>query len=118
MQRVNWTCPGCQKQFAVRSVDGLTVCPECTKRLQNPNSPVVIEQTAKLYKLYQLIGTIILIVGCMISLAGNAWYWQVTNDVRSTAILPSITIGIGLIMLAGGTVLALTGRFLAWWHHG
>lgn len=31
--RVNWTCPGCGKVYAVPSTAGLTVCPTCQQKL-------------------------------------------------------------------------------------
>lgn len=34
--RIEWTCPGCQKKYAVPSTDGLTVCPECAASIASP----------------------------------------------------------------------------------
>ena len=38
--RVNWTCPGCGKVYAVPSIAGLTVCPKCQQKLADiPAAP-------------------------------------------------------------------------------
>ncbi len=29
LMRIEWTCPGCQKKYAVPSTNGLTICPGC-----------------------------------------------------------------------------------------
>ena len=39
--RIEWSCPGCQKMYAVPSTDGLTICPKCaaaiaSERLTEP----------------------------------------------------------------------------------
>lgn len=35
-ERVRWTCPGCHRTFAVRSITGLTLCPACTPKPSEP----------------------------------------------------------------------------------
>lgn len=44
LTRVEWTCPGCQKKYAVPSTDGLTVCPKCAAAIASPQ-PVALEMT-------------------------------------------------------------------------
>ncbi|MBC8113840.1 MAG: hypothetical protein H7062_05650 [Candidatus Saccharimonas sp.] len=42
--RTEWTCPGCQKKYAVPSTDGLTVCPACAAAIASPQ-PAALEMT-------------------------------------------------------------------------
>lgn len=38
LKRTEWTCPGCQKKYAVPSTDGLTVCPTCAVGIASSRS--------------------------------------------------------------------------------
>lgn len=38
LARTEWTCPGCQRKYAVPSTDGLTVCPTCAATIAAPRS--------------------------------------------------------------------------------
>jgi len=96
-------CPYCQTPIVDDpQLAGQTVaCPRCGQQFVVPGKaarPVVIEQTAKRYKLIQLTGALVMVPAFILVLTG--------------------AIEIGLVGLLLGLVVYLWGRTLAWWHHG
>jgi len=79
-----------------------------TAPIPDDRRPVLIEQTAKKYKVIRAIGILILFVSVVIGVlsadqygAGEGW----------GTILTAIGFGLGIIVFAVGVV-------LSWWHHG
>jgi hypothetical protein len=75
---------------------------------QSPR-PQLIEKTSKRYKLMQVIGGLLIVVG---ALAAGA-VMQIDTSGRGE----SLAAGIGLTVSGGGFALYLVGASLAWWHH-
>lgn len=84
------TCPDCQHRVS----DKAHACPNCGR----PMAATTVEQTAKKYKGWQVIGCILFFVGLIAWLAGS---W-----------------GFGVPTLVIGTMLYVCSRAGAWWDHG
>ena len=67
--------------------------------------PIVTEQTAKKWKMLQLLGVVGILLGSAVAAFGF------TSDSPSGVV-------IGVIILVLASPLYAFGRFLAWWHHG
>jgi RNA polymerase subunit RPABC4/transcription elongation factor Spt4 len=90
-------CRECGKQLS----DQAATCPSCGA----PQHPaferagvVTTQQTAKKYKVLQLVGVLVLLFGVIVR-AGTGEYW-----------------GTAVAML--GLLLFVAGRLGAWWRHG
>jgi DNA-directed RNA polymerase subunit RPC12/RpoP len=94
---------------------GLVACPDCGHRVSQkapacvkcgaPIAAQTIEATGKKWKLMQLSGVALLVVG----FAGLC-----ATASSSSAAEGSLVTGFALL---GGLVLMVWGRFGAWWHH-
>ena len=71
------------------------------------NRPVVIEQTAKRYKLMQLAGCLAMMAGAVIGAVGIASGEPSPGQLIAT-----------FLSIGGGLLCYIIGRFLAWWFHG
>ena len=75
----------------------------------------VIEQTAKRFKLLQLIGGTGLLIG-------SVWWvalLAMTATAAKPADEPSAVAGVlAFVILTVSLPVYASGRFLAWWHHG
>jgi uncharacterized membrane protein HdeD (DUF308 family) len=69
------------------------------------DQPITIEQTAKSWKLVQVVATLALFLGVFLAVAGAAG--------NVTAFL-----AIGWVLIIGGFVAILVARFGAWWSTG
>ena len=70
-----------------------------------PHKPVIIEQSAKKWKAIQLAGAGVCLIGVM--LTGLA-----------ISLFSSVWAIAAAIVCAGGLGTIITGKTLAWWHHG
>ena len=67
--------------------------------------PVIIEQTAKRWKVIQLAGAGV----CLVGVALTALAISLFNSTLAIA---------AAVVCAGGVGTIITGRTLAWWYHG
>lgn len=111
-------CPECDRQVS----DQAAACPQCAHPFRSALSAYeprnvgrvqTIQQTAKQYKIYMLVGALIFFVGC----------GMFVNDVSDFGnsgqqdTIPGDVILSGMVWIAGLIVLA-GARFAAWWNHG
>lgn len=102
-------CPDCSRQVSDRAA----ICPDCAcpvrinekPNVKIPERPVLIEQTAKKWKIYQIYGTIVLALGIPVSWAIKG----LTND------------GIGTFLFISCCLISMVLFFIAgfggWWNH-
>lgn len=90
--------------------DKATSCPKCGNPIATAGAGTgvqAIEQTAKRFKAWQLLGGLMTAAGCVTQVAAFG-----SDPVRPEAALSG-----GLLFLAGIAVF-LGARAAAWWHHG
>ena len=88
-------CSECAKQIS----DKAAACPHCGAPIARPLEHTVTTQTtSKKFKLQELAGVMLLIVGMLIAIIAG------TGGVRLT----------GAIMMAGGVVIYISARVGAW----
>ena len=109
-QRV--TCPHCENEIEVTATEGAVVaCPRCRQPFKVPVIPTArppvqtIEQTAKRWKLLQLIGGAGIVLGVLVALLG------IVTEVRPLFVL-------ALVIVTPASGIYLYGRMAAWWYHG
>ena len=89
------TCPTCQNNISSEAVS----CPQCGHPTKSTIEPTVTtQQTSKTWKLLQLIGALMAIVGIAVKASGGSGNWTYAAMV--------------------GLLLFIAGRFWGWWNHG
>ena len=118
-QRV--TCPHCEKETEVTATEGAVVaCPSCRQPFKVPVIPTaqppvqMIEQSAKRWKLLQLIGGVGIVVGLFLASVGF---------LRGAYADFNLGVSVGWYVIAGvivvpSIVVYYYGRIAAWWYHG
>lgn len=94
-------CNECGRQISNRA----TACPHCGALASTPQ---VIEQTAKRWKLLQLIGAVI----CIASFIGIVLLCGGANPDKYGAVL-----AVNYVLFGIGFLVAVVGRAGAWWYH-
>lgn len=91
-------CLECGKEIS----DKANSCPFCGC----PNSPILIEQTSKTWKLVMLFSWILMIVGWIMFLngLGNGGFHNPSTD-------------LGFLLGGVGTLFAIISKIGAWWNH-
>lgn len=90
-------CPECGLEVSDRA----SACPKCACPIGRGQ---LIEQTGKQWKVIQLLGFLVCIVGVVVSCG--------SLGAENTFKLP------GFLILLAGLIVFMLGRFGAWWHHG
>ena len=115
------TCPKCQGKFtipipqAVAIPEGPGISVSKSDLEPSPSKGkghVVTELTAKRYKLIQMIGVVLLLVGIVKVIVDIG-----ASDGDSLA-GSGISSPMALSMTLLGLIVWIVGRMLAWWHHG
>ena len=91
-------CPDCGKTVSRLAAS----CPHCGRPME---AAQLIEQTAKKYKLIQLIGFGICVVAVLLVAV-------------SAACQSEVAVGLSCLLFGVGFIQFVVGRGLAWWHHG
>ncbi|HZU35413.1 MAG TPA: zinc-ribbon domain-containing protein [Gemmataceae bacterium] len=92
-------CPECGRAVS----DKARACPECAYPL---GGTVLIEQTSKRWKLMQLIGVLV----CLLGAIPFTVFFLLTER-------PAFLVLAGAVFMIGFVIWA-TGSVAAWWHHG
>lgn len=104
------TCEDCGAQVS----DKATACPKCARPL---GAATLIEQTAKRWKLVQLIGAgiilfgIVLVVVALVLVVNGLGWHRTPSFVNPFLWIGYVSMGVGLVVVTVGLV-------AAWWHHG
>ena len=74
--------------------------------------PVTIQQTAKRWKAFQIIGWMLIVVGAALAI------WSVSQQPTWDHLQrdPTFLFGVAFVVLGG--LSDSYGRFMSWWHHG
>jgi hypothetical protein len=132
-------CPHCQKDFEVGADTGgkTARCGSCGGRFQIPlpvaavvelrgavkadvgldeglfnlQKPVVIEQTAKRYKLAQLVGFLMAIISLVVCFTD-------LPHILPSGLETGWVLRIGIAGFLLGFLICLSGKAMAWWEHG
>jgi hypothetical protein len=110
------TCPDCSAAISRNALQ----CPKCGCPFDGPptiEKPQIIEQTAKKWKLLQLVGLLLTVVGGLffvLTLFLLPPPAELGSGVRPIVIMAAFAF---IIFLAGLTIYTI-GRTAAWWHHG
>ncbi len=81
------------------------------RRVRERDRPILIEQTAKKYKVVQLIGFFITLAGASMLMAGIIYHERTGCDGLAA-------IGMGLVVTFLGIMTSAAARVGAWWDHG
>ncbi len=97
-------CPDCGTEVS----DKAEACPKCARPL---GGTTLIEQTAKIWKMIQIVGAGIMLIGiCCILFACSGGVGRLESSVTL------ITVGISTIVV--GLSVLTVAKIEAWWHHG
>lgn len=96
-------CPDCGGIVSAQA----TACPHCGR--PRNERPQLIEQTAKKWKVIQVIGVVVALCGIVFAMLGA----RGQNGPEATP-----RFWIGLVIACIGAGVAIAGAIGAWWHHG
>jgi hypothetical protein len=103
-------CPACKTSISDQALS----CPACGQPSNKDNRPVLIEKTAKRWKLLDLIGSLFLALAIIVMIASI--YLSINSGIiQSCWYAPGIIFGYA--MISAGIGFKAVAQFGAWWKH-